>query len=921
MYEIVTNFKFIQNKFSIPKEFMSEMNVPTKKGVFFCSFHYPNALNNDYELGTTLIPLVDEGECLTGELTDQQNIELKNYSRNFYISIVFLNRLFTHKFYFDGNVTIVGENGQANLFVVQRDEMLPYECPVPINNFMIFKKKANEDNWYLTRDTDVLALHYPNIYEIIDPEKEVGDEYKIYYYYYDQCEFKYTVLFDFYFTFLLETFLDYSESEDFYELRDSYDNIIGTNIAKETVEEFLANTIHREEHVFGRIRYIFTDDNNDERYYTPKITYRPIEEILDGIYNDTIDYSQFNEEQLKSFKDTFEKISAYQFYRHLYGDVDFVYRYGVLPENKEREPIQYKDKTLREWMRVEPHVLREYVKEQKKLGSSYHLYCNTLNLEDRVRMDTSREMGTSGTDIYEEFDEPRYVFAMSNERPFPMLLDVSVYVDGIYVMDLVQERHLFMDYFYIPCNMVKNDSYIEIEVFPGYTFRKDITFESLDDEKLITLTAPEEAIYPTLCDIYFTSDENHYIRYDEDFFDISPHFKDKYDDIGEILAYSDDTEDPVKFTRLVPWEFRIKANSSDVVGIPLELRFHKNQLRLKVRITKAGFPHFMFNEQDWMFHSDYIRIYHKGRLLPRCKYQFMSHYKMPRLMIFEEFEIGEELYIDIAPYRYTQIYYLEELTPDNTILDLNQGTATIDLRSKLNKPFDIRYYDVYLNGRKLSLNNVFTVTPWQITLVNLHSIYNLEIYERERDWEYFGLDYTENIYYYTIDDLFKESFITEDVKNKMIKDLIDKDKDPRLIIHPNVNEEEKMDHSDIRKFVQFFLFYHDELIPKTYSNPDRLQENKELMEEVYFYIDQYFTRTPYTESPTRKLMKRRRLYPKTIILDPDITVGEGNPNNLYYVFPVGHLQDEDLPEEYLDSEQTPVILNDPDITFVDGRRS
>ena len=134
------NFKFIQNKFSIPKEFMSEMNVPTKKGVFFCSFHYPNALNNDYELGTTLIPLVDEGECLTGELTDQQNIELKNYSRNFYISIVFLNRLFTHEFYFDGNVTIVGENGQANLFVVQRDEMLPYECPVPINNFMIFKK-------------------------------------------------------------------------------------------------------------------------------------------------------------------------------------------------------------------------------------------------------------------------------------------------------------------------------------------------------------------------------------------------------------------------------------------------------------------------------------------------------------------------------------------------------------------------------------------------------------------------------------------------------------------------------------------------------------------------------------------------------------------------------------------------------------
>ena len=913
------DFKVITKDFRIPKELLSD-KLPIKRGTFMCSFHYPNIHGKKYELGTTMIPLTVDGDYLVGSLTDTQTIELHKYNRDFYVSIVFLNRLVPHEFYFGGNETTVNEDSKANLMVVERDNLLPYECPVPINNFMVFKMNSGEDNWYLEKNNEVLSLHYPNIYEITDKNITPGDKYKIFYYYYDQCEFKYTVLFDFYFIFLLETFLDYSESNNYYELRDEFDNVIYSNVSKDYVDSFIEEKGLVVEKVFGRDRYFFTNDEGKRVYYTPQIKYKSIEEILDSIYNGTIDYSDFTDEQIESFKTTFDKIYNYKYFNHLYGETDFLYRYGVLPENHEREPIQYKDKTLREWMRVEPHVLREYVKEQKKLGSSYHLFCNTLNLTTRIRHDTSEEMGKEGTDQYEVFEFPRYVFAMANEKPYPDLLCASVYVDGLYVMDLVQERKLFMDYFYIPCDLVKEDSYIEIEVFPSYKFRKDITFTSMDDEKVLTLTKPKEMIWPTLADIYFTSDANHYIRYDEDYFDISPHYRDKYDDIGEILAYGDDTEDPIKYVRLTPMEFRIKPNNPNVLNVPLELRFHKNQLRLMVRITRKGFPHFAFNEQDWMFHSDYIRIYYKGRLLPRCKYQFMSHYRMPRLMIFQEFEIGDIIIIDIAPYRYTQIYYEEELTSDNTLVDLTAGTATIDLKGIINKPFDVRYYDVYLNGRKLSFNNIFTVTPWQITMVNLHSIYHLEIYERERDWEYFGLDYTDKIYYYTVDDLFNENFISEDIKNKMLKDFIDHEKDPRLVIHPNTNDEEKMDHSDLRKYVQMFLFYHDELIPKTYSNPDTLQENKELMEELFFYIDKYYTRTPYTEASTQKLIKRRRLYPRVVQLDPDITVGDDNPNHLFYVFPVGHLEDRDLPEEYLDPSETPVMLNDPDIMFVDGRR-
>jgi hypothetical protein len=216
-----------------------------------------------------------------------------------------------------------------------------------------------------------------------------------------------------------------------------------------------------------------------------------------------------------------------------------------------------------------------------------------------------------------------------------------------------------------------------------------------------------------------------------------------------------------------------------------------------------------------------------------------------------------------------------------------------------------------MNGRKLSINNVFAISPYTISLVNLKSFYNLEIFERERDWEYFGLNYKEKIYYYTIDDLFNENFITEEDRDKLIEQLIEDQKDSRLNIYPNENIEEKQDRTDIRKWAQFYMYYHYELIPKTYYNGDRLQENQEIMTDVYFYIDQAYSRTPYMEALTYKEMMRRRYYPRAVMLDPDISIGEDpNPNNLYYVFPVGHLEDK-LPEEYRD--EVVVIDNDPNI--------
>lgn len=72
----------------------------------------------------------------------------------------------------------------------------------------------------------------------------------------------------------------------------------------------------------------------------------------------------------------------------------------------------------------------------------------------------------------------------------------------------------------------------------------------------------------------------------------------------------------------------------------------------------------------------------------------------PRIYFLDEFHEGDIIYIDVTPFRYRRVYYKEEIP---------SGTTLIDLRDYINKPFDIRYYDVYMNCRKLSLENVISI--------------------------------------------------------------------------------------------------------------------------------------------------------------------------------------------------------------------
>jgi hypothetical protein len=145
--------------------------------------------------------------------------------------------------------------------------------------------------------------------------------------------------------------------------------------------------------------------------------------------------------------------------------------------------------------------------------------------------------------------------------------------------------------------------------------------------------------------------------------------------------------------------------------------------------------------------SRYFRMYRNGRLVPRHAgiYNPRLFHKGSRyydITVLPGFKIqpNDEVFIECMPYMMNQVCYLESIPKDKVV----------DLTGKIDKPFDFKWFDVYLNGRKLAKREVEIISANKIKILKTDSLRWLEIVENSRDKEYFGCDYVYDI----IDELF-----------------------------------------------------------------------------------------------------------------------------------------------------------------------
>lgn len=818
----------------------------TSEGIFFLSLHFLNDKDKDYELGTSLIEVLDNGDgSFTCNLPNNIASKLKNHNYSVYVSLTFFRGLHKHIFY-DGSDINKSVNNMFKMMVIEDEHGEPTKSPVPPENMMVFKRTPDRDEFYLEKNTESVKVMNTNIYWVFnnsDADENSGIqngvknglEYKVYYFYYDIPNLKYN------------------------QLLRNYNRLIRFVYPNQKLEEIVSKVNMNILESSGRLTPdgMNPDFNGDYRTMVQNTQPYTIEEYNEFVYINNV-------EQL--------------------GGMD------------NYPPFDFKRSTLHGWMKKDPDILRDYVLDQKKITSSYYLFTNTLDLTTRLRRNTATELGAGSLFT---FEEDRYVFAFNNSRDYPVSLDARVFVDGLLVGDIYQERKNFLEYFYIPASMVTNDSFIEIELFPRYRYTVPVKFTALTDKKNITLPKTEEVVFPTAKDIILTEPTpDGEIHYDLNLLDMVTHY-----DRGDIVyapstdanAYGNDGWDnvPYRFTRIGS----ITVNTNDSSMLNKNLNFSVKKIPTMSRFTTdvAGYGFIEIASNDFQLNTEYIRIFRNGRLVSRNRYRLITSYGYPKILIHHWLEVGDIVYIDITPYRYNLKHRRDEI-------DISRPEIAIPFTHESawspNKPFDIRYYDVYLNGRKLSINNVFNLSPYEITLANIKSKYDLEIYEKERDQEYFAVTTDMVTGLLNFSDYYHGGIITDDDMKKIVHDYIEEQKDPRLHIYPNTYDEPRFDQGEIDLFYAiYFLFYYDELIPKKFYNPDVKQSSSKLMMENFIEVYNKFKTLPYADSDNDEEKARRRSYPDILYLDPDdwVDSNEGpkrnTPDGKVLTWVIGHSEE------------------------------
>lgn len=679
----------------------------------------------------------------------------------------------------------------SDLLLIEDSNNNPYSMPVPEVNCIVMKNSGN--GFSLSHDVS-LTMYYPNIYTVNDTNVSENNSYRVFYFYKRNDGFNYTPMHDFYYSYL---------------------------------------------------NYL-CDENHPS-----------LESVINAIFFNEYESSV----EPERFKEVFNHVLNYRDYRYSFDIFDFLYRpeWTKYPEN-------FKVRKMKEFVRNDYKILADYVTEQKTVGNIYHMFVKNVSLEKRfrrsARLETHEKIAffddveivdenTDGAlrvvgDSFPDFnyetmirisdvliknenvkledyvklvnDRPRYVFALRSDDNMSKELTLRVYIDGLMESGNEYVTYLGVQYVYIPAESVKPNSYIMIEEYYDCEMAKTARFISTEDSHEFTVIS-HKYMKATAHDVYIKYKDE--ILNNEDF-EVIP----IYNGV-EYRTEDDEGNEITKFANLST--FKIRILNKKYLFRDLYIRIKKKSYIKHMEVERTSYPRFYLNDVFDRLNFDNIRIYRSGRQVPPNMYELQEYMGFIRIQMKTRYQKGDKVTIDVTPFDYNHVFHLR---------DLQKGTV-INLKGIVNKPVRLNYYDFYSNGRRLGLPHIYHLGAYGVTLCNLKSLHNFDIYEKERDWEYFGYDQlnadgTPHTYYFDIVDLFGEKFVDEDKLNKVIKDIIDNQKHPDVEIEPNTDDEEILEfdnHDPLEEDMR--IFYYEDYLPLGFVNPDELQFNKEYFEHFY----------------------------------------------------------------------------------------
>jgi len=467
-----------------------------------------------------------------------------------------------------------------------------------------------------------------------------------------------------------------------------------------------------------------------------------------------------------------------------YEPLDFVYN---IPDFKNEfgnhyyaTPI-YKVNKVKEYMNEKIDVFRKYSARIEKFNFRDDVQNYVVDVSESPWIMARNEKGntyqiTNKQNIISEFDgrDYTYITISTTNLAVPQL---ALYIDGLRVVDFKCFNELYKIFLYIPKEYVKEDSMIEIEIFNknrSYTYSnipqeganaisiklKNLTtikpmdimvidkdtsqylpdsayeiaiaemklakykFQSIDGTNDVLLLMDNSAVDEAAIEFEDISDEQMVLYLDDHFIfvDDGTGNATKYYKLSKNSPRPFDVDDiKVIITDPSYYGREITIANADLTSI--KAKRYKGYKTLDISIQSFG------GKPE----EGRIRAFCNGVKLPIGN--LLLHMDMPNYYkdtLTARFALDELIDNDIAmdylPYSYTEIYH-------KNLIDAN---GIVKLNGYLDRPFDMRYYDVYLNGKKLNYKNIQIFSEDIIRIRNVQSRMNLRIFEKNFDDDIFN---------------------------------------------------------------------------------------------------------------------------------------------------------------------------------------
>lgn len=831
----------------------------------------------------------------------------------------------------------------SEIFLIQKEGNVNYQLPIPTENLLIFKTKAINIYGETSGagehfPNSNVTINYPNIYRI-GQNLEVGDRFSVYYFYMPPYDLSYEYMYQFYFNYLKykwDTFsledtinriffgdMGYENDEAFKELKEVTAVVQGLSLIRdESITEDQLPAFYNYAMSDGSV-VDGTLEDAKQKFVSGQV---PVTLSEDG-EEDPIPT------KIEEFASIFDFVINHEIIGYYYDEMDYLRNY----ESK-LHPFEYKVSKLKSFIKDDPKALLNYVRAQNKVGYKYEFSSKDVDLPSRYKLysengekfaepmylftiqrpdpdDTlSARIFIDGLlctcfiyDRYEYTDLiyvpvsqvkddsyfeievfPRYLdhkvitFTVQNpscEIDFPSTDNVAPTISDVFFflgedpttdridsskfgLEFISTRYNYyvddsktIPIYYKALNGVANKGPYYDENGKSYTFEgmrvpeNDITTEELS-ELISTGKLIQDTGYET---------DSH--------FDIKRLSKViTFDQVegGESTLPTNDKG--VLYSRIT--KIRVTLKDITLYGKPITIAIAKKPAFEGSKVPTVTYPSYTTPIENSQNVEEYTRAFKNGRLLSKNRYDFTVIDGYLGIQVLEKLYKGDTIAFDITPFRNRLIFYKEELDSD-----------LVDLRGYIDKPFDMKFYEVYLNGRRLNRTNVYPISPWEFKLAGTHSIYNLEIYEKDRDWEYYGADFKN---YFTLSDFIRKTFMEDKFKDKLIHDVTGD-------IPGNDNTEEKMPYERELDLVSvyFEMFYYMKLVPMHFVSGNQIDFETDEIKSKYPIIDQLFHTTNSSDEDV-------------LFLNPDIWYTSDEPqtdddgNEVFNVYLLGNPSLNDL---------------------------